>query len=252
MNYETIELQLSPAERIATLALNRTASRNALNLRMCEELLDAATLIAANDDIRVVLVRGNGPVFCAGADLKERQGMNADQVRERRQKGFAAYGAIERLPQPAIAIVHGSVVGSGCEIAAACDFILAADDATFRYPEVGWGTVGATQRLPRIVGIRMAKELLFTGRAVDAKEARELRLVNRVLPRDELDAEALKLARHIAAAPPVGMRLTKRCVDQGVETTRAGALELELAAIDENLARGTWQSAMADFGNQKN
>ena len=88
--------------------------------------------------------------------------------------------------------------------------------------------------------------------AVDAREARELRLVNRVLPRSDLDAEPLKLARHIAAAPPLAMRLTKRCVDQGVDTTRAGALELELAAIDENLARGTWQWAIADFGNKKN
>jgi enoyl-CoA hydratase len=249
MNYETIELTY--AEGIATVILNRVANRNALNLRMCEELFEVITAIATNVEVRVVLVRGNGPAFCAGADLKERKGMTVDQVRERRIKGFAAYGAIERLPQPAIALVHGAVVGSGCEIAAACDFILATDDTTFRYPEVGWGTVGATQRLPRIVGVRMAKELLFTGRAVDAKEARELGLVNRVLAKTELDAEAFKLAQAIAAAPPVGMRLTKRCVDAGVETTRAGALELELAAIEENLARGNWQAAIADFGTKK-
>ena len=117
--------------------------------------------LAADDRVRVVIVRGSGSMFCAGADLKERQNMSADEVRSRRIKGFAAYHAIEALPQPAIAMVRGAAIGSGCEIAAACDFIVAADDASFRYPEIGWGTVGATQRLPRIVGRRIAKELLF-------------------------------------------------------------------------------------------
>ena len=126
---------------IATVTLNRPESRNALNLEMCDRLLSVAQEISASQDIRVVLVRASGTVFCAGADLKERQGMGEAQVRERRMKGFAAYAALEALPMPAIAVVHGPAVGSGCEIAAACDFIVATPHASFRTPEALWGTV---------------------------------------------------------------------------------------------------------------
>ena len=128
-----------------------------------------------------MLVRANGPVFCAGADLKERQGMDAAQVRERRMKGFAAYAALEALPMPAIAVVQGPVVGSGCEIAAACDFIVATPQASFRTPEALRGTVGATQRLPRVLGKRLAKDLMFTGRVLSAEEARAAGLVSRLV-----------------------------------------------------------------------
>ncbi|WP_124082087.1 enoyl-CoA hydratase/isomerase family protein [Pigmentiphaga humi] len=245
--FSTIRLEVD--DHVATLTLNRPESRNALNVAMCGELLAATERLAADESVHVVLIRGEGPVFCAGADLKERQGMSTAELTARRVKGFMAYAAIERLPQAVISVVHGPAFGSGCEIAGASDFILASTEAKFRYPEVSWGTIGATQRLPRMVGTRMAKELLFTGRTFDAQEAKEIGLVNHVYAPDQLVAEAVAMARHIAAAAPLTVRLTKRCVDQGVETTREGAMAVELLAIEENLRNSDWKRAIAGFGS---
>ncbi len=235
------------ADGVATITLNRPESRNALNSAMCEGLLGAAASAAADENVRVVFVRGNGPVFCAGADLKERQGMNEDQVRARRLKAFAAYDALERLPMPVIAIVHAAAVGSGCEIAAACDFILATPEASFRTPEALWGTVGATQRLPRVLGKRLAKDLMFTGRALSVAEAQAAGLVARTVPAEGLDAVLAAIAKTIVAAPPTSMRLAKRCIDRGVELDPRGALATELLAIEENLAAADWRAGIAGF-----
>ena len=223
---------------VATITLNRPESRNALNLPMCEALLAAAQ--GMDDAVRLVLVRASGPVFCAGADLKERQGMDAAQVRERRMKAFAAYAALEALPMPAIAVVEGAAVGSGCEIAAACDFIVATPQASFRVPEALRGTVGATQRLPRILGKRLAKDLMFTGRTLGAEEAERHGLVVRLVPAAKLEAVLSEITKVILGAPAQALRLAKRTIDRGVELDPQGALETELAAIEEQLAAGNW------------
>ena len=228
----------SVSEGVATVTLNRPESRNALNLEMCNELISVSREINSNKEIKLVLVRANGPVFCAGADLKERQGMTEALVRERRMKGFAAYIALEALPMPAIAVVQGPAVGSGCEIAGACDFIVATPDASFRTPEALRGTVGATQRLPRILGKRLAKDMMFTGRTLSAEEAREAGLVSRVVSDLELTLEEIK--KIILDAPPESLRLAKRCIDRGVELDPKGALDTEIAAIEEQLAAGNW------------
>ena len=225
---------------VATITLNRPESRNALDLAMCEQLLAAAQSAAADASIKLVLLRGSGPVFCAGADLKERQGMNAAQVRERRMKAFAAYAALEALPMPAIAVIEGPAVGSGCEIAAACDFIIATPAASFRVPEAIRGTVGATQRLPRILGKRLAKDLLFTGRTLTAEEAERHGLVSRLVASDQLEAVLAHVAKTIVEAPAHSLHLAKRCVDRSVELDPQGALETEIAAIEEQLAAGDW------------
>jgi enoyl-CoA hydratase len=225
---------------VATIRLNRPESRNALNLAMCEELLAAAQAAAPDSSVQLVLVRANGPVFCAGADLKERQGMNAAQVHERRMKAFAAYAALEALPMPVIAALEGPAAGSGCEIACACDFIVATPAASFRVPEAIRGTVGATQRLPRILGKRLAKDLLFTGRTLTAEEAERHGLVSRVVAPGRLEAVIAEIARTIMGAPAQSLRLAKRCVDRGVELDPQGALETEIAAIEEQLASGEW------------
>jgi enoyl-CoA hydratase len=245
-DYTTIRLDIQ--KHIASLTLNRPESRNALDSRMCTELVAACEAIAADNGVHVVLIRGAGPVFCAGADLKERKDMSTEEITARRVKGFMAYAAIERLPQAVISVVHGPAFGSGCEIAGASDFILASTEAKFRYPEVGWGTIGATQRLPRMVGTRIAKELLFTGRTVDAAEAKTIGLVNHVYAPQELEQRAQEMAEKIAASAPLAVRLTKRCVDQGVETTREGAMAVEMIAIDENLRHSDWKGAIASFG----
>jgi len=228
------------SEGVATLTLNRPESRNALNLEMCELLQDFALRISTDEDVKLVLVRANGPVFCAGADLKERQGMSAEQVRERRMMGFAAYAALEALPMPSVAVVEGPAVGSGCEIAGACDFIVATPAASFRTPEAIRGTVGATQRLPRILGKRLAKDLMFTGRTLGAEEAQVAGLVSRLISASEVESEIQAIAKIILDAPRASLRLAKRCIDRGVELDPQGALQEEILAIDLQLASGTW------------
>ena len=235
-----MSVQLKIEGGVATFTLDRPESRNALNLDMCEKLAAYAAQCTMNPEVRLVLVRANGPSFCAGADLKERQGMSEDQVRDRRMKGFAAYAALEALPMPSVAIVEGPAVGSGCEIAGACDFIVATPAASFRTPEATRGTVGATQRLPRILGKRLAKDLMFTARALSAEEAREAGFVSRLVPAEALEAEVAKIAEAIVKAPPGALRLAKRCIDRGIELDPKGALDTEIAAIEEQLATGQW------------
>jgi enoyl-CoA hydratase len=223
---------------VATIALDRPEARNALNLEMCEALLGTIDRLRGHSAVRVVFVRGNGPVFCGGADIHERKGKSEQWIRERRRRAFAAYAGLEALPMPCIALVHGAAIGSGVEIAAACDFIVATPDATFRTPEAQRGTVGATQRLPRILGKRLAKDLMFTGRALTAEEAREAGFVARVVT--NLDAAKAQLAEDILKAPALALRLAKRTIDRGIELDPPGALQAEVDAIEEQLAAGQW------------
>jgi enoyl-CoA hydratase len=230
-------IQCSVAEGVATLALDRPEVRNALNLEMCEALI-AVTGKLSSEEIRVVFVRGNGPAFCGGADLNERKGKSEAWVRERRMRAFAAYAALEALPMPCIALVHGAAVGSGVEIAAACDFIVATPDATFRTPEAQRGTVGATQRLPRILGKRLAKDLMFTGRALAAREALDAGFVSRIS--ENLDQSQSEISAAILKAPPLALKLAKRTIERGIELDPQGALQAEIEAIEEQLAAGQW------------
>ena len=233
---------------VATIRLNRPKSRNALNSAMCAELHGACRGIAVDPGVKLVFIRANGPVFCAGADLKERQGMNEDQVRARRLKAFAAYDAIESLPMPVIAVVHAPCVGSGCEIAAAADFVIATPDASFRTPEALWGTVGATQRLPRVLGKRLAKDLMFTGRTLSAEQAERHGLVARIVAKKDLEKTLADIAKTVIEAPPASLRYAKSCIDRGFELDPKGALALEILAIEENIATQNWQSGIAKFG----
>ncbi len=235
------------ADGLVTLTLNRPEARNALNAAMAEAL-SLACRRAAAEAARLVVLRAAGEVFCAGADIKERQGMSDDAVRARRVKAFRAYDAIEHLPMPSIAVVHGAAIGSGAEIAACCDLILATPAASFGTPEALWGTVGATQRLPRILGKRLAKDMMFTGRRLGAEEAREAGLVARVVAPDALEATLAAMAATILKAPPAAMALAKRCIDEGLERDPRGALATELLAVEESIAAAEWRRAMAGFG----
>jgi len=221
---------------IATIRLNRPDARNALNEAMCEDLRRVAAEVAS--DMRLVFVRGNGPVFCAGADVKERAAMSVDQVRARRLKAFAAYRALEALPMPVVAVVHGAALGSGVEIAAACDFIVATPEATFGTPEALRGTVGATQRLPRAIGKRLAKDLMFTGRRLTAAEAQAAGFVSRVVEQEKLEHELANISQSVMVASPDAMRYAKQCIDRGFELDPHGALGVELMAIEAQLASG--------------
>jgi len=232
---------------VARVVLSRPQARNALNLPMCHALAEAFTDIDRDADIRAVLVEGAGPVFCAGADLKERKGHDAAWIRQRRLASFAAYAQIERCTRPVIALVQGPTVGSGGEIAMSCDFIVAARDASFRFPEAHWGTVGATQRLQRIIGVSRAKELLFTAREMPAEEAYALGMVARLVEPSQLGEEGMALALRIAEAPPLSMALTKQAIDLGSRTDLESGIRVELAAIERVLADNGWQSGIDRF-----
>ena len=225
---------------VATIRLNRPDSRNALNVAMCDGLAAAAKSASDDPAVKLVLVRANGLAFCAGADVKERQGMTESQVRARRQKGFDAYAALEALPMPVVAVVEGPAVGSGCEIASACDFIVATPAASFRTPEAIRGTVGATQRLARVLGKRLAKDMMYTGRTLTAEEALAHGLVSRLVAPEKLEEAIASIAKAIAEAPQYSLRLAKRTIDRGVELDPKGALAAEIEAIEEQLASGQW------------
>lgn len=243
----TEPLIYTEADGLVTLTLDRPQARNALNLALAEAIA-AACRRATEARAKCVVFRANGPVFCAGADLKERQGMDDNAVRARRVKGFWAYESIERLPMPSIAVVEGPAVGSGVEIAAACDLILATPAASFKTPEALWGTVGATQRLPRILGKRLAKDMMFTGRVLTAEEALSAGLVARLAAPDALADTLAAITATILKAPASALALAKRCIDEGLERDPRGALATELLAIEDSLAAAEWRSAMSGFG----
>ena len=245
--FETVVYGVSDA--VASITMNRPDSRNALNAQMCREMAAAFELATSSDQVRLVLVRGAGTAFCAGADLKERQAMEIADVLSRRTAAFELYRTIEVCPKPVIAVVHGAAAGSGLEIAAACDFIVATRGAEFWTPEAQWGTVGATQRLPKIVGKRLAKELMFTGRRMGADEARDVGLVNRVVPAQELDMEVAAMVDQIVRAPPLAVALAKRCIDRNSEASAEAALAEETSAIEENLRRSAWKESINEFGS---
>jgi enoyl-CoA hydratase len=237
---------------VATLTLDRPDSRNALSRAMCDDLLAAATAARDDAEVRLLFVRAKGPVFCAGADLKERTAMSANAVRERRLAGFAAYGALESLPMPVIAVVHGPAIGSGVEIACCCDFVIATPEATFATPEATRGTIGVTQRLPRIIGKPLAKDMMFTGRKLTAAEAHAAGLVTRVVEAAALDGVLADIAKTILAAPQAALRQAKSCIDRGMALDLHGGLELERVAMEENVTSGTWRARMSSgAGNLK-
>jgi enoyl-CoA hydratase/carnithine racemase len=232
---------------IAWVELNRPDARNALNLPMCRALREKFEALDADPEVRVVMFCGAGPAFCAGADLKERQGRDESWVLARRQAAYAAYDAISRCRKPVVAVVHGAVVGSGGEMAMSCDFIVAEAGAAFRFPEPQWGTVGATQRLQRIIGVTRAKELLFTGRAMPAEEAHQLGLVARIAERGELRSTAEQIATSIAKAPPLAMALTKEAVNLGSQVALAAGLQIEQAAVERCLRESDWRKGVEQF-----
>ena len=238
MPYTT--LHLKNENGIATITLDRPEARNALNLEMCLDLLAVAEQLKTDPQVRLLYVRGAGPAFCAGADLKERADKTKEWVRDRRMKAFDAYDALEALPFPVISVVHGAAMGAGVEICTISDFVVATPEAFFGTPEAQRGTIGATQRLAKIIGRGLAKDMMYTGRRLSAQEACTAGLVARVVPSGHLEQELESIAKSVAAVPVLAMRQAKRCISGGFETDRKGALALEVAAIDEQLAAGTW------------
>jgi enoyl-CoA hydratase/carnithine racemase len=216
---------------VLTLSLNRPQAMNALNLDLLRAMEARIREVRFRSDIRVVIVSGTGEkAFCSGADLKERAGMSQVQVKEYIFTIRNLFTEIENLNKPVIAAVNGVALGGGTELALACDIRIAADTASMGLTETRLAIIpgaGGTQRLPRIVGRAKAKELIFTGRRVDAREALDLGLVNQVCPPDGLMSCCNKMAEKILEAGPIALEQAKYAIDKGMETDIATGLAIE-------------------------
>ncbi len=236
------ELLVRTENGIATLTLNRPAARNALSISLMDHLLDAFERLAHDRAVRVVIVAGNGPAFCAGHDLRE---LRADTRQDHYERVFercaALMLAITRLPKPVIARVHGVATAAGCQLVATCDLAVAESGARFATPGVDIGLFCSTPMvaLTRAVGRKPAMEMLLTGDPVDAEEARRIGLINRVVPAAELDSEILTLARHIIDKSPLTLAIGKaafyRQAELGLESAyhyAAGVMVKNMMAAD--------------------
>lgn len=226
MPYEHIIV--TTGDGIGIVTLNRPRVLNALNQALMEELADAMEALDRDDAVRCLVLTGNERVFAAGADVHEfAEATPAEMVRAYR---FHQWERIRRVGKPVIAAVSGYALGGGCELAMACDVVIASETARFGQPEIRLGLIpgaGGTQRLTRAIGKSRAMELVLTGRHLTAAEALRLGLISRVVPVELYLEEAKALAREIAAQPPIAVRMAKEAVLQAFETTLAGGLEFE-------------------------
>jgi enoyl-CoA hydratase len=224
-----VEVKRDGAVAVVTVA--RPEVRNALNRATNEELLRVARELARDAVVRAVVLTGAGEkAFVAGADIAEFRALTPEQARQSSWLGRKVIEAIEGSPQPWIAAVNGFALGGGCELALGCDIRFAADNARFGQPEVGLGITpgwGGTQRLPREVGNGWASYLCLSGRLIDAEEARRIGLVQAVFPAAELRAEALKLARELAARPPLAVRYIKSQIHHALNVDIEAGHEIE-------------------------
>ncbi len=215
---------------IVLLTIDRQEKLNALNPQVTEEI-GQALLDVEQDEPRAIIVTGAGDrAFVAGADISEMSSMEPLEAKRSMEVGHAALALLDKSPIPTIAAVNGFALGGGCELALACDIRIAAENALFGFPEVGLGIMpglGGTQRLPRLVGPALAKELIFSARRIDAAEAKEIGLVNRVVPEGEALNVARELAAEIAANGPVAVRHAKTAANRSLDVDLISGLEYE-------------------------
>lgn len=249
MAYENVLLEKE--DRIAILSINRPKALNALNSETIIEIDKAVDEIKADDSIDVVIVTGAGDkAFVAGADIAFMQNLTAMEARAFGALGQAAFRKLEAMEKPSIAAVNGFALGGGCELAMACDFRIASTSAKFGQPEVGLGITpgfGGTQRLPRLVGPGMAKQLLYTADIIDANEALRVGLVNSVVAPEELMDFVKKIAKRIINKAPVAVRLSKAAANEGMQvdidrsmTIEADAFGLCFATTDQKEGMGAF------------
>jgi enoyl-CoA hydratase len=233
MSYENIIFDAT--EGIATITFNRPKALNALNGQLLDELSGALDRIDADEDIRVLILTGAGEKsFVAGADINELATFNTLQGKLFSRKGQLIISRLQDLAIPVIAAVNGFALGGGSEMALACDFIYASENAMFGLPEITLGIIpgfGGTQRLPRLIGSSQAKEMIFTGKMIPAADAQTIGLVNRVLPADALMDEVMKTATAIAAKGKVSLRAAKQAVNSGLNVDLATGLQIEVDAF---------------------
>jgi enoyl-CoA hydratase len=222
-------VRLEVADGVATLRLDRP-KMNALNQQVQEEIRALAAEASLRDDVKAVVVWGGERVFAAGADIKEMADMSYPDMVKRSVGLTSAFTAVARIPKPVVAAVNGYALGGGCELTLCADFRIAAENAVFGQPEVLLGIIpgaGGTQRLSRLVGPSRAKDIIFTGRFVDAEEALRIGLADRVVPAEQVYAEAVGWASQFAGAASYAVRAAKEAIDRGLEVDLETGLEIE-------------------------
>lgn len=229
MSLNTVKYQ--KGEGIGIITLNRPESMNAINRELISDLDQLFDEIALDDEVSAVIITGSKKFFAAGADIKAVIGLKTPVE----ALGFVAraqslFNKMESLEKPIIAAVGGLALGGGCEMALACDLRIAAENALFGQPEIKIGVIpgaGGTQRLPRLIGLGRAKEMLYTGEPIDAQEAYRIGLVNKVVPGDSLLDEAKKVASKMCKQPGFALRITKLVVNEGITMPLQAALAHE-------------------------
>lgn len=233
MTYENVLYEKK--DKIGILTLNRPKQLNAVNTQMGREIEDVINKVDHDDDVVVLVITGSGRAFCVGADIKEdRPDIDLlHRITVRRNisgMGHKFYQQIEDLGKPVVAAIQGYCLGGGLELAMTCDLRIAAEDAKIgdQHSQLGViGGAGSTQRLPRLIGIAKAKELIFTGLPVDGTEAYRIGLVNKVVPSESLMDETMRIARLISERSPLILKLTKMCINDGIQMDLHSALEYE-------------------------
>ena len=220
---------LETKDGIGTIRIDRPPM-NPLNTQVQEELREAAHSAAGNDEIKAIVVYGGEKVFAAGADITEFTELTYQDMAVRAGALSSAFDAVARIPKPVVAAITGYALGGGCELALACDWRVVAEDAKLGQPEIKLGIIpgaGGTQRLARLIGPAKAKDLIFSGRMVDAEEALRIGLADRVAPAAEVYATAVALVRPYVTGPSLALRAAKQAVDGGLNLDLASGLALE-------------------------
>ncbi|MTV26980.1 enoyl-CoA hydratase/isomerase family protein [Nitriliruptoraceae bacterium ZYF776] len=234
---EFVQLEVDTERRVGTIRLDRPPM-NAISQQVWREIGEVAAEAAAHDDVRALVVWGGPKVFAAGADIKEFPDRGYREMRDAAPVLQESLDTLARVPVPTIAAINGYALGGGCEVALACDLRFGADNAKLGQPEVLLGLIpgaGGSQRLPRLVGLSRAKELIFSGRMVDAGEAERIGLLDAVFPADDVYDKAVEAAA-LYAAGPYAVQLAKRAIEDGYELPLDQALRLETTLFAECFA----------------
>lgn len=248
MEYKNIVLQKE--DKVAVLTISRPKALNALNSETLKELDLAIDEIAEDDEIYAVILTGEGKAFVAGADIAEMKDLDVMGGRKFGNLGNKVFRKLETLEKPVIAAVNGFALGGGCELSMACDIRIASSKAKFGQPEVGLGITpgfGGTQRLPRLVGLGMAKELIYTAKIIKADEAFRIGLVNKVVDPENLLSEAKALANTIAGQAPIAVSFCKAAINKGIQIDIDSALSYESEIFGECYATEDQKNGMTAF-----
>jgi enoyl-CoA hydratase/carnithine racemase len=236
-------------EGIATIRVDRPPM-NPLDVAVQDAIGQAARQVSADKDVAAVIVWGGEKVFAAGADIKEMQDMTYPDMVDRAGVIQECFRAVAHIPKPTVAAITGYALGAGCELALCCDFRVAAQDARLGQPEILLGVIpgaGGSQRLPRLVGVARAKDLIFTGRMVDATEALAIGLVDEVVPAQEVYASARARVQRYVGGPAYALRAAKEAIDRGIETDLDTGLAIEAMQFAGVFATGDREIGMTSF-----